>query len=150
MPREADIYAPPNDPQPYPFATMWPAHPQDCIPALLGCLPPQEELFGYLDAFQKRVETCSFPHTPGEINRKEIERFLSDQTRNAERFPDMLAFIFAALAQGAQSGVFDKSGGKWVEGAMKAEHSKGDVYSEFRSDVEVLSQTHASRPNPVS
>lgn len=127
---------------------MWPAYPQACIPALLDCLPPQEELLGYLDAFQKRAQNCSFPYTPDEITRKEIERFLFDSTKNAEMFPDMLALIFAALARGAQCGVFDKSGGKWVEGAMAAECSKGNVYSKSSSDTDVLSRRHCSRPDP--
>lgn len=138
MPRGADIYAPQSDPQPYPFATMWPAYPQTCIPALLACLPPKEELFDYLDAHQKCAQTSPFLHTPGEIARKEVEQFLSDSTKNAEMFPDMLALMFAALARGAQCGAFDKCGGKWVARAMAAEGSKGDVYSKSSSDTDVF------------
>lgn len=133
MPRGADIFAPQNGIQSYPFATMWLAA-LECIPALLGCLPPQQELFGYLDAFQTRVQTCSFPHTPEEITRKEVEHFLAD-AKNAEVYPDRLALIFAALALGAQAGVFDKHGGRWVEDAMAAECSKADVYSESSSTL---------------
>ncbi|OCL14757.1 hypothetical protein AOQ84DRAFT_371003, partial [Glonium stellatum] len=127
MPRGADIYAPQNSPA-FPFATMWPAYPQACIPALLKCLPPRDELLSYLETFQCRAQSCSFPHVPDEITATEIERFLSDAQKNAEMFPDMLALLFAALAQGSQNGVFDKCGGKWVEGAMEAESKKGDVY----------------------
>ena len=65
---------------------------------------------------------------PDEITAIKVERFLSNSQKNAETFPDMLALLFAALAQGSQNGVFDKCGGKWVEGAMEAEAKKGDVY----------------------
>ncbi|TKA51261.1 hypothetical protein B0A49_12617, partial [Cryomyces minteri] len=134
MPRGAEIYAT-HDRALYPFPTMWLAayrnadgRSESCIPALLNCLPPRDELFGYLDAFQRRAQSCSFPHTPDEITRKEVERFLDDAEKNAFAHPDMLALIFAALAEGLQNGVYDKSGGKWVEGAMQNEADRGDMY----------------------
>jgi hypothetical protein len=109
---------------------MWPATLEACIPQLLGILPPKKELMEYLGAFQSRAQSCSFPHVPEEITSTEIERFLADAQNNAEMFPDMLALLFAALAQGSQNGVFDKSGGKWEAGAMEAQQQKvGDVYS---------------------
>ncbi len=132
MPRGVDIYGANNGPA-YPFATMWPAYPQACIPALLNCLPPHDELFGYLESFQRRAQSCSFPHTPDEITRKEVDRFLQKPEVNAETYPDMLAIIFAGLAQGVQNGVYDRSGEKWVEGAMDTESLKGDVYSKCSS-----------------
>lgn len=128
MPRGAEIYAP-RDLPPYPFPIMWPARLEDCIPSLLDCLPPRDELMIYLDAFEKRVQFCSFPHVPNEITKAEVDRFLSDSKKNAELFPDMLALLFAALALGSQHSVFDSCGGKWVEGAMEREAKKGDVYS---------------------
>ncbi|KAI9836348.1 MAG: hypothetical protein M1837_003396 [Sclerophora amabilis] len=124
-PRGVDIFAFHDVPL-YPFPSLWRA--DGGAAALLDCLPPREELFGYLDAFQKRAQSCSFPHVPEEITTKEIERFLSDPKGNSFKYPDMLALIFAALAQGLQNGVFDKSGGEWVEGAMEAESWKGDLY----------------------
>ena len=127
MPRGADIYAPRELP-PFAFATLWRANLDDCIPGLLGCLPPRQELMGYLEAFQKRVQICSFPHVPNEITKTEVDRFLSDARKNAERFPDMLALIFAALALGSQHSVFDKCGGKWIEGAMERETERGNLY----------------------
>jgi hypothetical protein len=105
---------------------MWGAI--DCIPALLECLPSREELLNYLDAFEKRVQICSFPHVPNEVTKTEVDRFLSDAKKNAEMHPDMLALLFAALALGSQHCVFDKSGGKWVEGAMEKESRNGDIY----------------------
>ncbi|KAK4979395.1 hypothetical protein LTR28_005040 [Elasticomyces elasticus] len=126
MPRGADMYA--AHTSMYPFPAIFPTN--QGIPALLQCLPPSEELYGYLDAFQKRAQSCSFPHVPDEVTRKEVERFLADADKNATAFPDMLALIFATLASGLQMGIYDKSGGRWTEEAMQAESSKGEVYSQ--------------------
>jgi hypothetical protein len=60
----------------------------------------------------------------------EVDRFLSDATKNTEKCPDMLAVLFAALALGSQHCVWDKCGGKWVEGEMEKESEKGNLYSE--------------------
>lgn len=126
IPKGEDVYAF-QDISAYPFGTFWRADGLGHAP--VHCLPPREEIFAYLDAFQKRAQSCSFPHTPEEITRKEIERFLSKTHENAVKHPAMLALIFAALAQGLQNGVYDKSGGQWVAGAMEAEAWKGDMYS---------------------
>lgn len=134
VPRGVDIFAYQDAPL-YAFPTLWRA--DGGAAALLNCLPPKDELFGYLDAFERRAQSCSFPHVPEEITRKEIERFLADPESNAFKHPDMLALIFGALAQGLQNGVYDKSGGQWVEGAMEAEAWKGDLYSEC------IAHTHA-------
>ncbi|KAI9796182.1 MAG: hypothetical protein M1833_006433, partial [Piccolia ochrophora] len=124
-PRGVDLFAFQDAPL-YAFPTLWPAY--GGASSLLVCLPPEEELYGYLDAFQRRAQSCSFPHVPEEITRIEIERFLADKEGNAFKHPDMLALIFAALAQGLQNGVYDKFGGQWVEGGMAAEGWKGDLY----------------------
>ena len=126
LPRGEDIFAYQDAPC-YPFGTFWRA--DGLGPAPVQCLPPRDELFGYLDSFQKRAQSCSFPHVPEEITRIEVERFLDKEHENAVKHPAMLALIFAALAQGLQNGVYDKSGGEWVEGAMEAESWKGDMYS---------------------
>jgi hypothetical protein len=127
MPRGADMHTPWN-PSPYPFATLFKGTLDECIPELLSVLPQKEELHEYLDAFQKRVHVCSFPHIPIEITKSEVERFLSDGRKNAQMCPDMLALLFAALALGSQHCVWDKCGGQWVASVMKAESQKGDVY----------------------
>ncbi|KAF2002040.1 hypothetical protein P154DRAFT_403841, partial [Amniculicola lignicola CBS 123094] len=127
MPRGADMYAP-RDHRPYPFATLFSATPDQCIPELLSCLPPSEELSVYLESFQDRVPICSFPHIPAEITKTEVERFLSDKRKNAKMYPDMLGLLFAALALGAQHSVWDRSGGKWVAGAMEADLKKADIW----------------------
>ncbi|KAF2458218.1 hypothetical protein BDY21DRAFT_215679 [Lineolata rhizophorae] len=126
IPRGGDIYTPHNGPA-FPFATMWPATPEKCIPELLQCLPLHRELFEYLDAFQRKAQSCSFPHAPDDITKKEVERFLSDSVRNAESFPDMLAFIFAAIAQGVQNKIYDQQRSKWADTARN-ETAKGDIY----------------------
>ena len=83
-------------------------------------LPVHEELFKCLELFQRRAQPCSFPHTPHEITKREVERFLEDKERNANQFPDMLALLFATLACGLQMGQYDKNGGQWVQGAVEA------------------------------
>ena len=125
LPRGVDIFAYQDAPL-YAYPTLWRADGGASV--LLTCLPPREEMLGYLDAFQRRAQPCSFPHVPEEITTKEIDRFFANAEDNAFKHPDMLALIFAALAQGLQTGVYDKCGGDWVEGAMEAEAWKGDLY----------------------
>lgn len=128
MPRGPGIHMP-RTPRTYPFATLFKANPDECIPQLLSCLPAEEgELSGYLDAFDSRVNLCSYPQVPVEINRNEFERFLSHARRNAQMCPDMLALLFAAIALGAQHSVWDKSGEQWNAEIMQKETGKGDVY----------------------
>jgi hypothetical protein len=129
MPRGQDMYTPKNPP-PYPFPTFFPATPEECIPELLKCLPQKEELFDCLNAFEKRVSVCSFPHVPFEITKGEVERFLDDPRRNAQMCPDMLALLFAAIALGGQHSVWDRSGGQWGADSMHFEVAKGNIYSE--------------------
>lgn len=119
-----------KSPPPYPFATLFKATPDECIPELLSCLPAREELLEYLNFFEKRVHICAFPHVPMEITRSEVERFLSDARHNAKVCPDMLALLFAALALGAQHSAWDKSGGEWKVETMREELQKGNVYSQ--------------------
>jgi hypothetical protein len=126
LPRGVDIFAYQDAPL-YAFPTLWRA--DGGAGVLLACLPPRAELMSYLDTFQRRVQSCCFPHVPEEITLKEIDRFLANAEDNAFRHPDMLALIFAALALGLQNGVYDRSGGEWVEGAMEREAWKGDLYS---------------------
>ena len=101
----------------YPFPVL-----QDFsdVESLLGVLPPDEELYQWLELFQRRAQPCSFPHTPHEVTKNEVERFLEDRKRNANQFPDMLALLFATLATGLQMGQYERSGGQWVQGAVEA------------------------------
>lgn len=130
MPRGPDIFAP-NSPSTYPFATLFPATPEECIPQLLDILPSRKELQEYLIAFEKRVYVCAFPHLPVELTKTEIDRFLADPERNARWCPEMLALIFAAIALGAQHSVWDKCGGTWKAESVDAEAQRGNVYSEY-------------------
>ena len=126
VPRGVDIYAH-QDATADPFPSLWLA--SHGTTALVRILPPQEDIFSYLEAFDCRAQSCSFPHVPDEITRVEIERFLSNAESNAFKNPDALALLFAALAQGCQNGVYDRCGGEWVKGAMDEESRKGDVFS---------------------
>jgi hypothetical protein len=128
VPRGPDMYSPKNAP-PYPFPTFFKATPEECIPQLLQCLPPIEDLLDCLSAFEKRVNACSFPYVPFEISKVEVERFLSDARKHAQMCPDMLALLFAAMALGGQHSVWDRSGGQWNGDDMLTESQKGDVYS---------------------
>lgn len=130
MPRGPDLFTP-KSPSSYPFATLFPATPEECIPQLLDILPSRKELLDYLAAFEKRVFVCDFPHLPIELTKSEIERFLSDAERNARMCPDMLALIFAAIALGAQHSVWDKSGEQWKAEAVDAEAQRGNVYGQY-------------------
>lgn len=112
----------------HPFPTLWPA--KDGVSGLVELLPSKDEIIDSLEIFHHRVQSCSFPHVPEECTKKEVERFLTNSQHNAHVHPDMLALLFATLAQCSQNGVYDRSGGKWVAGAMEAESKKGDVYSE--------------------
>ncbi|KAF2110985.1 fungal-specific transcription factor domain-containing protein [Lophiotrema nucula] len=128
MPRGLDMYAP-GISRPYPFATMFSHNLEASIPQLLRCLPAtKKELFDILEGFEKRVPVCSFPDVPREITRHEVERFLEDPNKNAQTHPDLLGLLFAALAIGSQQSVWDRSGEKWVAGAMDTELHKGDVF----------------------
>ena len=92
------------------------------------CLPKREKLFSILDSFQRRAQACSFPHTPHEVTKKEIGRFLDDAEVNASKYPDMLALIFATLATGLQMGEYDRNGEQWIEGSMAKTTKQADVF----------------------
>lgn len=110
---------------------MWSA--QDDSSGLLKILPPEQDIFAYLDAFQRRAQSSSFPHVPEECTELEVRRFLSNLEHNAAVHLDMLALLFATLAQGLQNGVYDKCGERWVAVAMESESKKGDVWSKYHS-----------------
>lgn len=128
LPRGTDIFAFQLATS-HPFPTLWSA--KDDTSTLVKLLPPQQDLFFYLDVFQRRAQACSFPHVPDECTSNEVRRFLENVEHNAALHPDMLALLFATLAQGLQDGVYDKDGGKWIAGSVETESKKGDVYSEY-------------------
>lgn len=108
---------------------MWTAN--EGTNGLIALLPGKEEIFAYLDSFQRRVQGCSFPHVPDQCTRVEVDRFLANIEHNAILHPDMLALLFATLAQSVQHGVFDRSGGQWVSGVVENETKKGDVFGMY-------------------
>ena len=122
------MYAFDESMHPFPVFEGWTGG--DVSGTLLALLPKRDELSSILDDFQRRAQSCSFPHTPDEVTKKEVERFLANAEVNAQRYPDMLALIFATLATGLQMGEYDRAGGQWVEGSMAATMRRADVYSE--------------------
>lgn len=125
VPRGADIFAFQLTTS-HPFPTLWSA--KDETAGLVELLPSGEDLHFYLGSFQRRVQSCSFPHVPEECTEAEIRGFLENVEHNAAVHPNMLALLFAALAQGLQDGVYDRNGEKWIAGSVEAESQKGDVY----------------------
>ena len=111
----------------HPFPTLWSA--KDHTSPLIKLLPPDQDLFFYLDTFQRRSLSFSFPYVPSEVNSLEVRKFIENLEHNAALYPDYLALLFATLAQGLQDGVYDKFGEKWSAGHVEAESKKGDVYS---------------------
>ncbi|KAL8957713.1 MAG: hypothetical protein Q9193_005089, partial [Seirophora villosa] len=103
-----------------PFPTFWRA--AESTATLINLLPKDhQEIFFYVRAFQRRGQSCSFPHLPDDFTEVEVQRFLGNVKENSEQHPEMLALLFATLAQGIQSGVYDKYGGAWHAGVMDSE-----------------------------
>lgn len=112
-----------------PFPTFW--RTAEGTATLINLLPKDHsEIFLYLNAFQRRVQSCSFPHLPDELTEHEVQRFLSNVKESSEQHPEMLALLFATLAQGIQNGVYDKYGGAWHGGMMETECRLGNAFSE--------------------
>ena len=111
----------------HPFPTLWSA--KDETEGLVKLLPSNAEIHVYLASFQRRAQSCSFPHVPDECTEAGIQRFLSNVEHNAAVNPNMLALLFTTLAQGLQDGVYDRNGEKWIAGSVGVESQKGDVYS---------------------
>ncbi|KAL8814381.1 MAG: hypothetical protein Q9223_006386 [Gallowayella weberi] len=110
-----------------PFPTFW--RTAEGTSALIDLLPKdRQETFFYLNAFQRRAQSCSFPYLPAECTEAEVQRFLSNIKENAEQHPDVLALLFATLAQGIQNGVYDKYGGAWHGGVMETECRMGNAF----------------------
>lgn len=128
MPRGADLFAFQLTTS-HPFPTLWSA--KDETAGLVELLPSTEDMHFYLGSFQRRVRSCSFPYLPEECTEMEIHRFLENIEHNAAAHPNVLALLFATLAQGLQDGVYDRNGEKWVAGSVDAESQKGDVYSRW-------------------
>ena len=128
IPRSRNILTT-KDPPPHPFATIFPATPDECIPKLLRCLPTRDELLAYLNFFEEGVCIYMFPHIPIKVERREVERFLSSDQKNAQLCPDMLGLLFAVLALGTHCSAWNESGGERKAEYMQAEKDKGNVYS---------------------
>lgn len=110
----------------HPFPTLWSA--REGTSGLVDLLPSKEDIYFYLSSFRRRAQLSSFPHVPEQCSESEVQRFLDNVEQNATLHPNMLALLFATIAQGLQDGVFDRNGGKWIAGSVEAETKKGDVY----------------------
>lgn len=117
----------------FPFPTVWPAG--DEITCLLGVLPSEDDIMGYLDSFQRRVQACFFPHMPEECTQPEIKRFLANVEHHAVTNSDMFALLFATMAQGLQNGIYDRCGERWIAGAVDVESQRGDVFGRSLTSV---------------
>ena len=99
---------------------------------LLQCLPPRDELYHYLESFGMKARGFAFPYVPEDLAQKEVERFLENAEENADKVPDMLALIFAALALGVQ---LDTFGSRKNAGADVSPTSsrRGEIFCKSRS-----------------
>ncbi|KAK4542876.1 hypothetical protein LTR36_006065 [Oleoguttula mirabilis] len=127
MPKAQEMYAFAGSMYPFPVLPGWGIG-EGTAATLIQVLPARDELFQILESFQRRAQSCSFPHTSDEVTKREVERFLADGEGNAQKYPDMLALLLATLATGLQMGVYDRSGGKWVAGETTTTILKADVY----------------------
>jgi hypothetical protein len=98
---------------------------------LLQCLPSLEQLYGYLDSFNQRAQGFAFPYVPADLTRKEVEHFLGNAQENAEKVPDLLALIFAAIALGVQLGTFEDQREAPAD-ALQAYSRKGELFCKWQ------------------
>ena len=111
-----------------PFPTFW--RTAEGTAALINLLPKdQQEISFYINAFQRRALSCVYPNLPDQWTEIEVQRFLSNVKENSDQHPDMLALVFATLAQGVQNGVYDKYGGAWHGGVMETECRMANAFS---------------------
>lgn len=131
LPRGRDVYAS-DDEALYPFLVV---EGRSTIAGLVAILPDSDVLFSCLDSFQRRAQSCSFPHTPDEVTRKEVQRFLEHKENNAQRHPDMLALVFATVATGMQMGQYDRSGNCWKREDLERTRRTSDAFSELKRSL---------------
>lgn len=111
----------------YPFPTLWPA--MSRTEGLLQCLPPYEQLYSYLETFNQKAPEFVFPYVPEELAQEQVEHFVENVQENAEKVPDLLALIFAALALGGQLDTFTFENREEPQaGASKADSRKGEIF----------------------
>ncbi|KAI5195008.1 hypothetical protein E4T39_08399 [Aureobasidium subglaciale] len=124
MPRALDMYA--TQDAMYPFPTLWPA--MSRTQGLLQCLPSRDNLFLYLESFSRKAQGFAFPYVPEELTQREVEHFLENIEENAEKVPDLLGLMFAALALGVQLDTFDSR--QVVQTSDSQTNSrKGEIFS---------------------
>ena len=112
----------------HPFPTLWKSQPVSC---LINVLPNEDEINVLLDTFEHYASIGMFPCLPEECSRSRVQRFLSNIEHNSQVQPDMLALLFAALAQGVQCGTYDRCGSSWIPGAMGKVVYRGNYFRKF-------------------
>ncbi|KAI5367500.1 hypothetical protein Slin15195_G026300 [Septoria linicola] len=126
IPKGKDLYVHDGQQSIYPFMNLWggSSGAKDMARDLLAS---HDELYSCLDMFEKRAQSCYFPHTPDLLTRREVSRFLERTEENAEAHPDMLALMFSMVATAMQMGVYDRHG-EWAMGAVEDSRRRSDVY----------------------
>ncbi|KAL2003064.1 hypothetical protein VTN02DRAFT_5142 [Thermoascus thermophilus] len=107
-----------------PFPSLW--KPSLGPKSLLDILPSPEEIYSLLTVFDKQAQ-C-FQYIPNKLATPEVECFLADLQNGAERNPQMLGMILAAMAHAVQFRQFGKNVQQWVPGAMEKELFQADIY----------------------
>ena len=110
----------------HPFPTLWPA--RDGVTCLVQLLADKEELLTYLIAYESSAQSSTFPLSQEECSKARFELFLSNIEHNAHVHPDLLALLFATLANGRRYSL-ENSQREFREDDSR-ESKKGEVFSE--------------------
>ena len=110
----------------HPFPTLWPA--RDGGSSLIQLLDDEDEIYTSLAAYENSAQASSFAPMPEKCSTKEVERFLSNVDHNALIHPDVLALLFAILAQGRRIAL--EGGQQHIPEGGQPESKKSDVLSE--------------------
>ena len=83
----------------------------------------------HLESFRARAQVVAFSHVTGTCTVEKARRFLDDLKHDVQADPNMLALLFATIAQGSQNGVFDQCGQEWIAGEIERSYQQGDIWS---------------------
>ena len=116
---------------PFPFGTFWEAN--EGVSALVKILPEANEILACYRFFCGRSQGSSIPILAAEHSQLDLNRILPNVEQYVEQQEEVLAFLFAILAQEVQHGLYDRCNRKWVPGAMEDNLKKGDIYGKSNS-----------------
>ena len=106
-----------------PFPSLWLS--TGGASGILHVLPPQEDILLYQEFFREHV--LPLLTIPYRMAQGYNDQFLIDIRGNAEKNPQMLAFLFVSLALCVHLGV-GKKHERSIQGAAKKELFSGDIY----------------------